>query len=455
MVRSMRVGALVLAVVVGLVPVVAGCARSPKVSRAMYINVSIVDTANATVRAGMAIVVEDERIRDVLPMSDSRVAELPAAEVFDAQGAYALPGLVDAHVHLATDPNQRYAQALLRRDLYGGITAVRDMAGDTRALAELARSARTADIPAPDLYYAAVMAGPGFFDDRRTHTSTRGEVAGQVAWMRAISETTDIGRAVADARGTGATGIKLYAELSGELAQRISAEAHRQGMRVWSHAALFPTRPSEVVAAGVDSVSHAGLLAYEPAPNLPVAFRDNVIPGQRLDVQDAVFTRLFDRMREQGTVFEPTLALYELMERWLPTHADQGRPPHSVPFELAARFTAAAQRAGVDIAAGTDFPADRTDPYPALYQELTALVRAGSTPAQALHSATVINAGLLGARGELGEIRSGAYANFALFTENPVRDIENLRSISRTVKRGTAYPRTDFLPITADEWPPE
>ena len=45
--------------------------------------------------------------------------------------------------------------------------------------------------------------GPSFFDDPRTHDATRGVVAGQVPWMRAITDTTDLRQAVAEARGTG------------------------------------------------------------------------------------------------------------------------------------------------------------------------------------------------------------------------------------------------------------
>ena len=46
-----------------------------------------------------------------------------------------LPGLIDTHVHLATVPNRRGAEAELHRMLYAGVTAVRDMAGDAQSRA--------------------------------------------------------------------------------------------------------------------------------------------------------------------------------------------------------------------------------------------------------------------------------------------------------------------------------
>ena len=101
------------------------------------------------------------------------------------------------------------------------------MAGDVRALASLQRDARLGEIASPDIYYAALFAGPAFFADPRTHDASRGLVPGQAPWMRAITDTTDIHQAVAEARGSGATAIKLYAELSGALARRITAERPR------------------------------------------------------------------------------------------------------------------------------------------------------------------------------------------------------------------------------------
>ena len=69
----------------------------------------------------------------------------------------------------------------MRRDLYSGITAVRIMADDLRAIAELARAARAGEIAGPDLYYAAIVAGPSFFEDPRTAGGQRRLDAGRGA----------------------------------------------------------------------------------------------------------------------------------------------------------------------------------------------------------------------------------------------------------------------------------
>ena len=54
-----------------------------------------------------------------------------------------------------------------------------------------------------------------------------------------------------------------------ELASTIIAEAHRQHTLVWAHATLFPAKPSDLVAAGVDAISHACLLVHETEQSVP------------------------------------------------------------------------------------------------------------------------------------------------------------------------------------------
>ena len=172
-----------------------------------------------------------------------------------------MPGLVDSHVHLATPPNRRQAEAVLRRNLYGGVTAVRDMADDLRPVSDLTRASLVGEIAAPDIVYAALMAGPDFFTDPRTQ-QTR-----PAAWRAACpgcrpstSHRPAAGRRRAPARRRRHQAV---CRPDAPLAARITAEAHRQHLLVWAHATLYPAKPSEVVAAGVDAISHACLLIRE------------------------------------------------------------------------------------------------------------------------------------------------------------------------------------------------
>ena len=242
--------------------------------------------------------------------------------------------------------------------------------------------------------------------------------------MRAITDTTDIHQAVAEARGTGATAIKLYAELSGELARRITTEAHAQGLLVWAHAALRPARPIEVVEAGVDAVSHASLVALA---------MDSARRATALHAPADAATRP-QGCRPRYPVLRDGAASHHLRA----DPAGLRRPPSVL--RLAGAIARAAHRRGVTIIAGTDTlgaaDADSLS-LPNLHRELELLVTlAGLSPAEALESATRDAAAVLGAQRVRGTIEVGKLADLVVLRSDPLLDIRNTRSIELVVKRG-------------------
>jgi imidazolonepropionase-like amidohydrolase len=420
-------------------PLTAAPAEKTALATTVYTNLTVIDGTGAPAASDMAIVVEGEHIKAVRPMKALAQQPMPGAILVDLSGKFALPGLIDTHQHLGTAPNRRAAEAQLLRMIYGGITAVRDMAGDGRFLADLSRAARLAEIPAPEIFYSALMAGPGFFTDPRTHQSAQGAVPGQVPWLQAITAQTDLPAAVALARGTGAAGIKIYADLPVTEVRRIIAEAHRQGCPVWSHAMIFPTTPAEGIAAGVDSVSHAYMLAYQVNKNRPVSYGTRFpVDAQRLLDDTTVMPALFAEMRRRGVILDATV--HTFFEADLHKKPDA---PNRGP--TGAQVTAAAYKAGVAIAAGTDFVPPAGDPYPGLQTELETLVsETGMSPADVIRSATSVAARALKAGDQMGTLTAGQLANLVIVARNPLEDIKALREVVITVKRGRAYPRADY-----------
>ena len=144
--------------------------------RVVYRDATIFDGTGAAPSAGMSLVVDGDRIVDVV--ETGRLVVPDGAEVVDLAGRFVIPGLVDSHQHLATPPDRAKAEAWLRQMVYGGVTAIRDMADDLRQVGDLARACLVGEIPGPDIHYAALMAGPGFFDDPRTWQVSQGETPG-------------------------------------------------------------------------------------------------------------------------------------------------------------------------------------------------------------------------------------------------------------------------------------
>ena len=431
---------------------VASAQASDKV--VVYRGATLIDGTGAPPRAQMAIVTTGERIAAVVPVSDLNAPD--DAEVVDVSGRFVLPGLINAHEHLATPPRRRFAEAMLRRDLYGGVTAVRCMGDDLRALADLARATRVGEVAGPDIYYAALFAGPDFIKDPRVVACTQGATPGQTPWIQAIDEKTDLATAVTLARGTGAIAIKIYADLPPAVVTKIVGEAHRQGMLAWAHSMVFPTTPQEVLDAGPDVVSHIGYVGYQAMANRPSRYEERekfpIDPAPFANGKNETMARLFGQMKERGIILDATVYVYHTIERMRAQHPEDAPPPPFCSAALAEILTAQAHREGVTIAVGTDSFSETEDLYPAEQGEMELLVRhAGMTPLEAIHSATLIGARTMRLEKEMGSIEPGKLANLVFLSANPLEDIAALRSVTLTVKRGVQFPREKYRPIEKAE----
>jgi len=407
-------------------------------------HVGLIDGTGSPVRRDMTIEITGKRITAVYP--DGSRAAPKDAEVRDLGGKYVIPGLIDAHVHITdAEPDIAHYRTFLHALLLGGVTGIRDMAGDDRLLQYLAEQANSDAFASPDIFYVALMAGPSFFkEDVRAQAASKGEPLGFAPWMQAITAKTDIPLAVAEAKGTGATGIKLYANLPAALVKAIMAEAHRQGLRVWTHATIFPAKPSDAVDAGVETISHSPYLVWEAAPNVPDDYKMRAMGDFEHVKPDAPqVLALFDAMKKRGTILDATLLVFKNEAEHHPQSVGAG----VMPWSYAA--TKLAHQRGVLIDAGTDdagFPYGKDGPdlgqLPSVHQEMALLVRhAGFTPVQAIEAATEVGAAALGQSAKRGTITPGKLADLVVLDADPSRDIHNATKIDFVVKHGRVYTR--------------
>jgi imidazolonepropionase-like amidohydrolase len=405
---------------------------------------ALIDGTGSPEQPNTTIVIDDKRIQSIYPTGSQPVPK--DAHVEDLSGRYIIPGLIDAHVHITdVEPDIAHYQTFLHALLLGGVTGIRDMAGDARLLGYLARQTNSDAFAGPDLFYTALMAGPSFFaEDKRAQAAGGDAIAGTAPWMRAITAKTDLPLAMAEAKGTGATAIKIYANLPANLVHAITAEAHRQGLRVWTHATIFPAKPSDAVGAGADTISHSPYLVWEAAPTVP----DDYGVRARGDFEhirpDAPqIIALLDAMHEHGTILDATLTVFRDEAEHHADKVGSGIMPWSY------AVTRLAHEHGVLIDAGTDgtgLPYRGDDPdvtaLPEVHAEMALLVEhCGFTPLEAIRAATLIGAMAQGQSATRGTIATGMRADLVVLTANPTIDIRNTTKIAFVVKDGTVYRR--------------
>jgi imidazolonepropionase-like amidohydrolase len=106
--------------------------------------------------------------------------------------------------------------------------------------------------------------------------------------------------------------------------------------------------------------------------------------------------------------------------------------------------------AGVLLLAATDVGIPMLVPGLSLHEELVLLVEAGLTPLEALRTATLNPARVLGVADSLGSIEVGKVADLVLLDANPVANIRNTQRIRAVVTNGRLYRRADLDRLLAE-----
>ena len=383
------------------------------VGRILYRDAALADATGPELKTGVSVLVEDGRVAWIRP-TENELAENLGAKVVDAGGATIVPGLVDGHSHVTlpggshwiargSDPPERLLEeAELNGDLlnHAGVRWARDVGSVTAADPHDGRQ-------------RALTLG---LRDRWRHRLDRPYIRAAGTWvtrtgslpagLSVSADDPDTMFALAQRQlDDGADLIKLYldgpkpdeAPWSIEEVRRVVEMAHTRKVKVTAHSStLVGARVG--VGAGVDSIEHGFTLDDEVAR----------------------------RMATQGTFLVTTLAVFRSWATFARTTtipgfvSDEKRAAISRRREAAVESVHCAQRAGVRIAAGTDFGGGSLRANQ-LAWEVESLVDAGLAPWEALAAVTRRGGELLG-EPEAGVIREGGPADFFLVHGDPLSD---------------------------------
>ena len=385
----------------------------------------LVDGTRDTARANMDVVVVGNRIRTVAPHSATAHA---GARVVDATGLTVMPGLIESHSHLQKD----FGSVSGRAFLSFGITTVRSPGGSPYESVEYRESAEAGVRPGPRIYSTGYL----------------------MEWNRvyynmavAISSPAHLELELQRAKALQHDLIKSYVRMPDLQQKRIIEFAHSVGIPVSSHE-VFPSSLS-----GIDATEHLGATSrrgYSPKQATLQATYSDVIQlfaasGMPITPTMALSGASVRRLVELDPTFgtDPRLNIYPA---WLPSAfmgpaaaaaaAARGGSPGEVNNTYAMVMNL--MKAGTTILAGTDTPLAAS-----LHGELLSFVTAGMTPFQALQTATVNAARVLGL--DAGSIEPGKLADLVIVDGNPLADITVTRKVKQVMANGRVWAVGDLL----------
>ncbi len=415
---------------VAVVLLLSACALAQTAPQKTVVNAGrLLDVKSGRMLTNQQIVIEGDKIVSVGPVATAPTG----AKVINLPNSTVLPGLIDAHVHLTGDNTKlgydQLGVSVPREALKGarnakitleaGFTTVRNVGASGFSDIALRDAINDGDVPGPRMLASGPALGitGGHCDDNllpsEYHHSAEGVADGVEAVQHKVREDIKYGADVIKFCATGGVMSKgddpNASQYTLEEMKALVADAHRLGRKVAAHAhgAQGVAWASE---AGVDSIEHGHLMD------------DNAIAT----------------LKKNGTYLVPTLYLTE----WWSDNMERMHAPDYLKTKMKMVSAAAeknaqkAFQAGVKIGLGTDAA---VYPHGLNSHELAVYVKLGMTPLQAIQSATVTDAELLGWSDKVGSIESGKWADIIAVDGDPLQDITTLQHVRFVMKGGQVF----------------
>jgi imidazolonepropionase-like amidohydrolase len=378
------------------------------------------------------IVVSGDRILSIAPTASTPPSS--GDTVIDLGTLTVLPGLIDVHTHLTSNPDFDPFKEVTDTDakdaisgvvnarttLLAGFTTVRNVGASGFVDVDLRDAINVGQVPGPHMQVSGPLLGitGGHCDENllpiRYHEVGDGVADGIAAVQHQVRQNIKYGADLIKICATGGVLSKgddpQASQYTLEEMKAIVADAHRLGRKVAAHAhgAQGILWASE---AGVDSIEHG-----------------SYIDDQAIEV-----------MKKNGTYLVPTLYLEDWMLEYgkLPPFYEQKMKDVSA---VAKKNIRHAYESGVKIALGTDAA---VYPHGLNGHELEVYVRElGMKPIDAIQSATVNAADLMGWSDRTGSLDPGKWADIIAVDGNPLADVKLLQDVKFVMKAGAVYKST-------------
>jgi imidazolonepropionase-like amidohydrolase len=364
---------------------------------------SVVNVRTGAVAANQTVVLRGGRIESV------STSPAPAGvRTIELGGRFVTPGLIDAHVHIAT-------LSQLRAALESGVTTVRSAGVSNFADVGLRELVKQGYVAGPDVLAAGYHVRPApapeaFLDtpslaDLMNGITTidalkrfvRANLAHDVDWIKVLA-TERAGTPDTDPRKQVYTEAELRAVVEEAATKNLSVLAHAHG----AEGALA------AVKAGVRSIEHGTYLSDEA----------------------------LQLMAKQGAYFDPTADIVNDLSEAGGDYDNAGLQRRGQMMKpILVNAIQHAQKLGVKIVTGSD-TSYGPNSIARISREVVELTAAGLTPLQALQAATTVNAELLRLEKKVGAVEPGLEADLLVVDANPLVNVRTLLDPILVVSNG-------------------
>ncbi len=407
----------------------------------LFDNVRLFDADKGTFLANRAVLARDGKIA-AIGAAGSLTAP-SGAQVIDGAGKTLVPGIWDSHLHIGDDWS-------VLANVANGITSFRSPGTTFDRAIDATKRRANGSLLMGEPFISAIV-------DKKDPLAAQG--------AEVVSSEAEAIAAVRRIKDAGLWGVKFYTSMNPAWIAPAAAEAHRLGLHVHGHVPAT-MKPSEAVAAGYDELTHLNFVVMESMPRDVI---DRANTRQRMegparyfkdvDLDAPLMAGFIADLAKRKTLVDPTIVIFEgmltqdggkphpayapymgiispVIERSVFTAGgypliegltrDDYRKSYAKMVELVGRL----HKAGVPIVAGTDGWGIE------LVRELEIYQQAGFTAAEALQSATIIPARVVGADKRTGSIAVGKEADMVLVDGDPSTDLGALRRVVTVVSDG-------------------
>ncbi|HUQ09099.1 MAG TPA: amidohydrolase family protein [Steroidobacteraceae bacterium] len=417
-----------------------------------FMNVRVFDAEAKRFLEEQTVLIDQGKISAVGASATMRLAG--NVQIIEGRGKTLVPGLWDCHMHVANDFTGL-------QELSMGVTSIRDPGNDDSLTIDRRERSKKGGLLMPNVYPSSLIDGKG------PYTAQVANVATSQAEAIAL---------VDKAKEKGFTGVKFYGTLNKDWLPAAAAEAHKQGLHVHGHIPVG-MRPLDAINAGYDEVTHINWIVMQAMPDDVINASNGIMrfegPGRYakdLDLGGKPIMDIIATMAKKNIYSDPTMVAFEglyvpengdlspayspfvgtlpvTVERGFRTGGfavpkDLTRADYRASWAKMVQLLGRMHKAGVPIVAGTDGAGIE------LVRELEIYVEAGMTPAEALATATLAPAKLVGQDATTGSIKAGKVADLVLVDGDPSKRIGDLRQ-TRVVMLGGKLLDADALRTAA------